>query len=298
MNTISKSISLLLTVLSLFSCKEEMEIDIENGEKLIGIYGSITTENIRHTVTVTRCADFYRSGTPEMIRNADVYLIDNGNDTIFYQEQKPGIYETKDILSGKEGHTYTLHVNISNDKGERQEYTAEETLLEATGPIDSIAVKPLKFNGKEIDDMFKVCPYLQSLEGKETSYLTKVAINGKMISDTLTEYSTFHLEGFAGMYINGKEMEELYDKDDFPQSVYNLNATKDDEKLQPNDLLTLYFYHISKDYSKYIEEIQNSSGSNPFFGSPSNVSSNILPKGRALGFFYAASVVTGDLRIK
>ncbi|HPH62836.1 MAG TPA: hypothetical protein PLN63_04380 [Paludibacteraceae bacterium] len=294
---IKRNSILLLTLFSLFSCKEEMEIDIEEGDRMIGIYGSITDEEIKHQVIISKSADFYKPGNPDMVQNAEVFVLDNWSDTIKYQEIAPGVYETIDTVKGEVGHTYTLSV-IFNDNGETKQYYAQETLLQPPGNIDTIVVCPLSFNGHEIDNIYKVCPYFQSLKGDDVHYLSKVALDGRIVTDSLSEYSVYNFEGLSGMYINGKEMEELYDGNVFPEWVCILDTSKSDEKLFHDQLLTLYIYRISEEYANFVQDVQNSSGNDPMFGSPANVRSNIKPEGKALGYFYTASIVKGDVRLK
>ena len=49
------------------------------------------------------------------------------------------------------------------------------------------------------------------------------------------------------------------------------------------------------DFSKYISDINSNFGSNPMMGMPFNVSTNIYPEGKAVGFFEATSVITSEV---
>ncbi len=287
-----KTILYITLILGLFSCKKDIVIDVESGEQMIGIYGSITTEKKKHSIVISRSTDFYASGDPEMISNATVSAFDGTNTIEFIENpQQPGVYETIEEIAGEVGLTYQLSVDLPDKDGNMKHFWAESIMRPIPEQIDSAKVLPYSFLGTSVDDYFKICPYFQTIADKEMNYLTKVAINDVLITDTLTESSVMRLVELNGLYFNGPEMQNLFDKDDFPTGIYVLDFEKPDEKIKPFDKITIYLYSISNDYRKYIRDIESSSGSNPFMGTPSNVRSNIEPAGSAIGYFYTASMI-------
>jgi hypothetical protein len=282
----------IFCVLSFFSCTKEVVIDLESGEQMVGIYGSVTNEMKKQSVTLSRSMGFYDSGQPEMISGA-IVTVSDGNTVFEYEEnsENPGLYESKEPFAGEIGHTYRLSVSIPNSDGSLSHLSATSTMKDIPEKIDSAQIVPVKFNGKIIDDYYKVSPFFQTLADNETVYLTKIAINDMLITDTLSEYSTTNMMNLSGMYFNGSEMEFLFGPDNFPSGMYTLNATKPDENIQPLDKITIFIYSIDDDYRRYIQEIRSSAGSNPFMGTPSNVRTNIYPAGKAVGYFYAASMI-------
>lgn len=284
---------LYITILfALFSCKEDMTIDLESGEQMIGIYGSITTEKKKHTIALSKSAEFYASGDPEMISGAIVSVFD-GTKTIDFEEspEYPGLYQTIDEIAGEVGLTYQLEVTIPNENGDALYFHAESKINPIPEKIDSAEILPLMFNGKIIDDYLKICPYFQTIDDSEITYMTQIAINDILVTDTLTECSIMRMRNLSGIYFNGPEMQLLYGEDNFPSGIYTLDLTKEDENIRPFDKISIYLYSIEDDYRKYMQDIANSSGSNPFMGTPSNVRSNIQPAGKAIGYFYAASMI-------
>jgi len=281
-----------ILLIGLFSCKEEIMIDLESGEQMIGIYGSITTEKKKHTIKISRSTDFYASGAPEMVSNATVSIFD-GTITIEFAEnpEHPGVYETVEEVAGEVGLTYQLSVSLQDKNGSTKQFSAESTIRPIPEQIDSAFIIPYSFNGKFVEDRYRVCPFFQTVNDHDMIYLTKIAINDVLITDTLTESSIRQLGNFNGFYFNGPEMKILFGEDNFPVGTYTINAKKPGENIQPFDKITIYMYSIDSEYRQFIQDIRSSSGSNPFMGTPSNVRSNIKPAGRALGFFYTASVV-------
>jgi|GEM_PF-657858 len=287
-----KIILYLILILGLFSCKEEVVIDLESGVQMIGIYGSITTEKKKHAIILSRSTEFYASGAPEMISNATVSVFD-GTNTIEFAEnpQQPGVYETIEEIAGEVGLTYQLSVDLLDKDGSMKHFSAESTMRPIPGQIDSAKILPYTFNGRIIDNHLKICPYFPTVDDKEMTYLIKIAINDVLITDTLTEYSIGRLAELNGIYFNGPEMESIFDEKDFPVGIYFLETNKPDENIKPLDKITIYLYSIDSDYRRFIRDVSNSSGSNPFMGTPTNVRSNIKPAGKALGYFYAASMI-------
>jgi len=292
-NLAQKTVLYTILLLISFSCKEEVVIDLESGDRMIGIYGSITTEKKKHAVTISRSMDFYLSGEPEMVSNAVVSLFD-GTNTIEFAEnpQQRGVYETIEEFAGEVGVTYKLSVDITEKNGSKKHFSAENTIRPIPEQIDSAKILPVyTFTGKERENRLKICPYFQSIADRDMNYLIKIAINDALIADTITRYPIMRMAELSGLYFNGPEMKLIFNDLNFPIGVYNLNTEKPDENIQTSDKVTIFMYSIDNEYRRFIQDIRNSSGSNPMWGTPTNVRSNIEPAGKALGFFYTASVI-------
>ena len=288
-----KIILYIILLLGSFSCKKDVIIDLESGEQMIGIYGSITTENKKHAIILSRSTDFYTPGAPETISNAMVSVFD-GTNTIKFAEnpQQPGIYESIEEIAGKVGLTYQLSVDLFDKDGNMKHFSAESTIRPIPEQIDSAKILPhYSFTGKLRDNRLKICPYFQSIADGEMTYLVKIAINDVLITDTLTRSSIMRMAELNGLYFNGPEMELIFSENNFPVGIYTLNTNRPNENIMPDDKVTIYLYSIDNEYRRFIQDIRSSSGSNPFMGTPSNVRSNIKPAGKALGFFYAVSMI-------
>ena len=55
------------------------------------------------------------------------------------------------------------------------------------------------------------------------------------------------------------------------------------------------FACLAPEFHKYISDINSNFGSNPMMGMPYNVSTNIYPEGKAVGFFEAYSSVNTSI---
>ena len=69
-------IVMLLLLASLFSCREDIVVDLEEGDPLIGVEGSFTDECKRHEVILSYTADFYNADEIRMVSGARVVVTD------------------------------------------------------------------------------------------------------------------------------------------------------------------------------------------------------------------------------
>ena len=275
---------IILALTGLFSCTEKMKIDTQEGMQLVGISGSITDEYKHQEVVVSRTEPFY-GGNPEMISDATVFVTD-GTDTIWFEEsEKPGHYLSINKISGEPNHTYHLTVDFSDENG-YQHFYSESKMNENVEVIDSIKIKPWKFNDLEVKDYLGVYPYFLTTDNPKTYYMARVSINGNDVGgDTLTKCELFETMGYAGIYFNGPLMVAI--AGEFP--IYGLRQTDSLQVVHHGDTVTMDLWSIPRDYAHYIYEIASSTGTNPMMGTPSNVRTNIYPEGKAVGCFHASS---------
>ena len=63
-------------VFGLFSCREDIVIDLEEGNPLVGVEGSFTDEYKRHEVILSYTSDFYQADAIRMVCGAKVAVTD------------------------------------------------------------------------------------------------------------------------------------------------------------------------------------------------------------------------------
>lgn len=284
------NILLLLAV----SCTEDIIIDIEEGDPMVGIEAYFSNELKRHEAILSYTADFYNKDDIQMISGATVYVTD-GVDTVYYVEdvEQKGHYFTESV-AGKKNTVYTLCVDVTETDGERLHLFAESLLPDNVEYIDSLVIKP--YNGAEDtvpsttfwgDTIEWVYPYFQSLPDPTIIYAPAVYKNDTLLNDTLTQQMMIPVGGYAGYYINGSEMQE--ENKEIPVYFF---MKKD---LKQGDHIRVVLRSLPTDYLYFFYTLAMSSGSNPMLGAPSNVATNIYPAEKGVGWFFTESVVSAEV---
>ena len=280
---------LSLLCFSMVSCREEIVIDLEEGLPLIGVEGSFTDEYKRHEVILSYTADFYNADEIKMITGAKVVVTD-GVDTIPYLEQadQPGHYLT-DSVAGRKNTLYQLLVEVPDEVDGVKRLYAESYMNDNVEEIDSIVLKRSEMfpEAPMFDTIYMLYPYFQSLPDPSIVYMIKVTEDTIPMNDTLLQVNSIPMAGYAGYYVNGPEM--LENNMEIPVAVVTESQLYDGKQFRL-DLLSIPF-----DYMLFVYNVKMAMGSNPMMGSPTNVMTNIQPQGEAVGWFYAASVVSKEM---
>ena len=287
------SFLVFIGLISATSCTEDIVIDIEEGEPMIGVEAYFTTEMKQHETILSYTADFYNKDDIRMISGATVFVTD-GVDTIPYIEDPDnrGHYLTP-VAAGKKNTLYRLCIDVPEVDGEITHLFSERIIPDNAESLDSIVIKP--FNG--IDDTIPsvfftdtieyLYPYFLSPDDPNLVFMPMVYKNDTLLTDSLRQQAPFPVGGYAGYYINGPEMQMV--NKEIP--VYYFRYRKD---IIEGDRVRLDLRSIQADYLMYFYSIVMSAGSNPMLGAPANVNTNIQPADRAVGWFFTASVVSAE----
>lgn len=281
------------------SCIDDIEIETQDGPQLVGINGYISNEYKKHQIVLSKTSDFYSTDEIEMISGAEVFVCD-GYDTIYFEETKnKGYYETIDSVAGIIGKTYNLNVNFVDEDGEHSFY-AQSTMRDNVNQIDSLAIKNIVLGGTSFENAYGLYPYFQSNDDPDINYLINVAINDSLTSESLIKCSAYSLAGFAGLYVNGSEFVAL--AGELPAYFFPMIISFSEDgsfvyelPIEKGDKISMYLYSVTPEFALYISDINSNFGSNPMMGMPYNVSTNIYPEGKAVGFFEAYSTVEASI---
>ena len=94
-------------------CIESFEFETETFEDALVIQASLTNENKKHRVILSRAVRFEDSiSAPE--RNAIVSIRDENQNVFSFQETTPGTYFSSDSFAAEKGVEYTLEVSTSD----------------------------------------------------------------------------------------------------------------------------------------------------------------------------------------
>ena len=282
----------LLAFVAFSSCTEDIGIDVEEGDPMIGVDASFTDELKRHEAILSYTAEFYNEDDIHMVSGATVYVTD-GVDTAYYYEdaEQIGHYFT-DTIAGKKNTLYRFCVEIPEADGTIQQVYAESLVPDNVESIDSLVVK--HFNGLDdtvpstffLDTIEWLYPYFQSLPDPNIIYMPMIWKNDTLITDSLKMRMMIAQGGFAGYYVNGPEM--LQSNKEIPIAYFRRSQLMDGDRIHAD------LYSITPDYYYYFYSLLMSTGSNPMMGAPANVSTNIQPEGKGVGWFFTASVVSSE----
>ena len=274
----------------LAACTEDIVIDVEEGEPLVGVEASFTDEWKQHEAILSYSANFYNEDEIVMVSGATVYVTD-GTDTVYYHEdmEQLGHYFT-DLAAGRKNTLYRLCIEIPEPDGTKQCLFAESLMPDNVESIDSLVVKP--FNGENdtmpttffMDTIEWVYPYFQSLPDPSIIYMPQIFVNDSLVTNAFAQNMLIPVGGYAGYYINGPEMQA--DNKEIPIAYFRKSDLNDGDSIRAD------MYSIPLDYLYYVYSLMASSGSNPMMGAPANVSTNIQPDGEGVGWFYTASAVS------
>lgn len=282
----------LLAFVVFSSCKEDIVIDVEKGEPMIGVEASFTDELKQHEAILSYTAEFYNEHEIRMVSGAIVYVTD-GVDTVYYFEdvEQKGHYFT-DSVAGKKNTLYRLCVEVPEADGNKHKVYAESLIPDNVESIDSLVVK--HFNGMNdtmpsmflMDTIEWLYPYFQSLPDPNIIYMPMVSKNDTSLTDSLKVRMMIPQGGFAGYYVNGIEM--LESNKEIPIGYFRRSKLRDGDRIHAD------LYSITPEYYYYFYSLLMSTGSNPMMGAPANVSTNIQPEGEGVGWFFTASVVSAE----
>ena len=107
-----KYLIILVTLATLAACVEPFEFETETFENALVIEASLTNENKRHKVILSRAVRFEDSiASPE--RNAQVLVRDDAQNEFSFQESEAGTYVSNMSFAAAKGMKYTLEVVYS-----------------------------------------------------------------------------------------------------------------------------------------------------------------------------------------
>ena len=266
---------LILTVISLFSCTEKIDLDIDQqAYARLVVDGQITTNKSNNWIKLSKTGDYFDNQPASPVTGATIYVTDNKYNPIqFIESDKPGYYLPSTDITGNIGETYQLKIELESEVGHYKIF--ESTVQEMKGSIPPDSIQLLY---KQESNSWIIKAFSWDSIG-EDYYLFKVYKNGILLTDSIHEFSVWDDRYFNGNYSTGINVQEL-------------DCTKAEAQLKPGDEITLEVSSITEDYYKFLKEYQNQlSGCDPMFSGPSaNISSNI--NNGAIGFFSVYSKKT------
>ena len=282
-NSIRKISYMMFCLIAFASCTAPIEIDTNDSEPIIVIYGTITDELRRQEVQITRSAPYFQNEPNAPISGAVVTIESSDNKTyeLLEIDTIPGLYRSFSPWTVTPGVTYNLKVQVDFDGNGKQDiYTASSTV-----PVkvytDSVKLVPMNIMGHK-NYAFNI--YAQDSQD-EDYYLFKYIINDTLATYKISTYRVAEDKGINGQYINGLTI-------DYLDHIDNWKTDSEEQRersiyLKPDDVMILEISSIPKGYFDFVNQCRREMrGENPIFGGPaSNITTNISNGG--CGFFSA-----------
>jgi len=261
---------LFFLIIIFTSCTARIDINTDDAEPRLVIYGTITCDSVRHYINISRSAGYFSDSDPEKISNAVVTIStenetftlkelsaidvrDNG-DTIIYKWE--GVYATDSVFAGKPHETYTLDVWLDFDNdGITEHYQAVSKM--PRGPrVDSIYLS---------DYVIEQFPVL--------------FLFGEIFQDTeinLCVYATNHF-GILRQGLFDYFMIFTPDMIVMQGGIYPLPIFTGSNSIYIGDTIHFRVDNLSNDYARFLSQAKSEmSVPIPFFSSPpAEVTTNI-----------------------
>jgi len=264
------------------ACTEKIDVKLDKTYTRLVVEGSITTDTMAHTVTLTKTADYFANQIPPAVTGAKVTVTD-GDITDTLRETSPGVYQTRPDYFGVVGHTYVLTIKLPEPINGNTEYSAS-SYLPAVASLDSLSFEFHKKYFANID--FWEVKVFAFDPPNENYYMFKTFNNNRLLTDTINKFTISDDRLFNGNFVNGF-------------GVVWLSQDRNDYKLTSGDTVKVMIAGITKEYYHFIMDVQTETGFqlSLFSGPPANVKGNINNGG--IGFFaaYATKYKSRILRL-
>jgi Domain of unknown function (DUF4249) len=244
-----------LCALSLASCEEVIEIDLNTTDPKIVIEGRVTDQSEPFRITLHKTVNFDQPNDYPAVTGATVTISD-GVQKFDLQEIAPGVYQTSTAQAGEPGRTYSLRV-----AAEGQVFEAASTMFPPVA-FDNLKQDKINFGGSQ---QTTVVPIYTDPVGFGNYYRFVVFRN----QERLEEITVRDDRNNDGLSIS---------QPIFVQSV----------DLETGDSVSVEFQTIDKPIYKYFTALSASGGNGPNASVPGNADNNF--SGGALGYFSACTV--------
>ncbi len=252
-----------LCALSLASCTDVIDVDLNTTDPKFVIEGNVTDQVGRQVVTVRKTVNFDEPNNYPAVTGARVTISD-GSSTDTLAETAPGRYETVNILQGEVGKTYFLRVE------------AEGKVFEATSTM------PQKVS---FDSLYQSN---LSVPGRATTVLVPVYRDPAGLGD--------HYRFVA--WRNGGQLTDFNVRDD--RNNDGLSMTQPiflpSEDLETGDSMTVEMQTIDRTVYKYFVALGGSGGGPNNESVPANPDTNL--SNGALGYFSAHTLQRRQMVIR
>lgn len=273
------------TALIFASCTERIDIELDNSDIKIIVYGSITTDTVAHKIKITQSADYFNNQPPQGISGANLTISDGQN--VYSLTESPteqGVYYTQPNVYGLPGKTYTLNaenVKLAGSTNART-LTARSTMPELEDNYQNIYLDSINVKYNADWEGWIVNGWANEPGDQKNFYMFKVYINDVLYSDSLNNLMISDDKLINGNSTNGASLYFIQEPD----------------TLKAGYKVTLELSVINEDHFRFLYEAQTSSQPQiPIFSAPpANARTNI--SNGAIGYFSAYAPIRSSYIVK
>lgn len=286
----NRILSLLITIVSvsLFSCEDIVDIDVQEGVSQLAVDGLITNKAEKQTIKLSLSQAYFDNSPVKPALGATVTVFDEdsvAHDFVDIKSDGNYVYDGTTKPLAKLGKQYVLYIKYAGE-----EYVSLSK-LNRVPKIDSINYAVEKFpikpdNGPQ--DGFQPQFYAHDFEGEGDCYWVKAAKNHKYFNKS-TQISVAYDAGFSP----GSKTDGLL-------FILPIRQSLGGELYSDKDTLTVDLYSITREQFYYLQIVQQVSSNGGLFATPlSNIPTNILNYNsqstkKAVGFFGIMAVTSAE----
>lgn len=283
-----KKIFLILIILfvsiSIFSCTDVIDINVEDGVSQLSVDALVNNKPETQTIKLTLSQGYFDNSAIKPALGASVFVFDQ--DSVAYEFKdlkKDGIYtyNAKNKPLNKIGKQYALYINYGGDEFISVSKLNRVPKIDSISyEIDKLPVKPE--NGPQ--EGFLPQFYAKDFGGEGDCYWIKAAKNNKYFSKA-TEIQVAYDAGFSP----GSKTDGLL-------FILPIRTSIGRELFLDKDTLKVDVYSITQEQFYYLQFVQQVSQDGSLFSTPlANIPTNIVNRNsnstkKAVGFFGISAV--------
>ncbi|MDR1332102.1 MAG: DUF4249 domain-containing protein [Tannerella sp.] len=284
--------AILAILLHAGACTAPIDIETNDSEPVIVIYGCLTEDMAFQKVRISVSSPYFDEAQNTAVPDA-IVGIQSSDSQFFELKENPeerGTYLTVRPMAAVPGVTYTLSVEVDFDgDGIVETYSASTTMTSPVA-VDSITINPMKIMGYQ---HYALNLFAQDEPSAADCYLARFIINDTIETRRITDFTVFSDESVNGQYFNNVTLWYFDDLD--TELPFGGNFEVDTTFfVRPGYRIALLLSRIEPGYFNFISQCQREkNGENPFFGGPpSNIETNISHGG--VGYFTAFATTMTD----
>ncbi|MCB9202560.1 MAG: DUF4249 domain-containing protein [Flavobacteriales bacterium] len=277
---------ILIFVFTLFSCVDEVSLDLKPNVEYIAVDASINwfkgTDGSSQKIIITKSQDYYTQEKFPVL-GAEVSIKDeSGNLFLFNDIDDSGVYVCDNFIPALDK-KYMLAILYDGET-----YTAENTLLESPDIIEITQKEDGGIFGQELE----IKPFFQDDGQQENYYMFRYRDS----SGNLPEYQIL-----TDKFFNGNKMFGIY------TAPTEENQNNQDEYIaKKGDTIKIWLFGINKRNYDFLnilfDQTGNGGSGNPFSTIPVNAKGNIINQTNsdkiAYGYFRLSQVTSVDYIIE